>query len=639
MAFGGGFGSMIGGAGGGNVIGSAAVRLLLDSAQMEKGLKGAQARIHRFGKGMSTVGGALTRGVSLPLAGAAIAAIKFASDAAETENKVRVTFGKMADEILQWSNTSIEKIGLAKQGAQDMASQFGLLFAASKLPGPEVVELSKQFTQLAGDMSSFFNVPFEEALTTLRSGLVGETEPLRRFGVLLSEARIKGEAMRLGLVKQGEALTEQQKVQVRSSLIMGDLSKAQGDFARTSDDVANRSRSAKERLKEMAAEIGEGLLPVTKDALGAVQGLLKGFMNLSEGTRENILKFGLLAIALGPVLRLLGSLAVLASPGGALLVGFAGLTAAIVYAQGATERYEASVAHLADRMRSMTTAELPAFEAAYRKSAEAMIKMTDEQTLGIKILDTALQGYFKTALSGTGIIKTFGEQALRIQADAHKKVQTEMTKELAAVQFLDNALAAHNKTLTVGEVNSIKSAIAHKNYALVQQLLKRETDQATSALDAQGRGLDALSRNSNDATNATMSVVRAHQELIKMARAAAQAIKNEDDRLIGLATRFKNMPPPPNVTPTGGGGGGVGTGPLPTHHMGGPINRTGPALLQRGEFVLSRQMLSALNRPSGGGGTTRVLNVNFYGNVYGTADFDRHVTEALGREASRFAGT
>jgi hypothetical protein len=199
-------------------------------------------------------------------------------------------------------------MGLAAATAQDFAAEVSAVFAAAKLPEKQVAKLSMKFTQLAADMSSFFNVPAADALAALRSGLVGEAEPLRRFGVLLSEAAVKAEAVRLGIAKTGAELTEQQKVQARASLIMRSLNKASGDYARTSDGVANRMRAAGERAKELGARFGQLLIPVVQKLLDIGEKVLGWFANMDEAQRKTALKVLAVAAAIGPLLIVLGKL-------------------------------------------------------------------------------------------------------------------------------------------------------------------------------------------------------------------------------------------------------------------------------------------------------------------------------------------
>jgi hypothetical protein len=275
----------------------------------EKKLKsGVNSTVKRLSSGLQRTGTSLTKFVTLPLLAAGVGMVKLASDASETENKVRVIFGKMAGSVIKWSNSSIDKMGLARATAQDMAAELAAVFQASKLPGPAVADMSQKFVQLSADMASFFNVPAADALTALRSGLVGEAEPLRRFGVLLSEAAVKTEAVRLGIAKTGEELTEQQKVQARASIIQKSLTKASGDYARTADGVANKTRAAGERVKELGARFGQLLIPIVQKLLDVGAGVLEWFDGLDAGGRKTILTvLGIVAVV-GPLLVIFGKL-------------------------------------------------------------------------------------------------------------------------------------------------------------------------------------------------------------------------------------------------------------------------------------------------------------------------------------------
>ena len=122
--------------------------------------------------------------------------------------------------------------------------------------------MSTSVVELAGDLASFNNVSPQEALEALRSGLVGETEPLRRFGVNINDAALKAQALKDGLIKSTkEGLTPAQKAQAAYSLIMEQTKTAQGDFARTSDGMANKTRIASAQFKDAAASLGNDLLP------------------------------------------------------------------------------------------------------------------------------------------------------------------------------------------------------------------------------------------------------------------------------------------------------------------------------------------------------------------------------------------
>jgi hypothetical protein len=106
-----------------------------------------------------------------------------------------------------------------------------------------------------------FNIDVAEALQVFQSGLSGEAEPLKRFGINLLQSEVQAYALREGLIQVGEQMTEDQKVQARYGLLMEATAKTQGDFANTSDGLANSQRILSATFKNMQATVGAALVP------------------------------------------------------------------------------------------------------------------------------------------------------------------------------------------------------------------------------------------------------------------------------------------------------------------------------------------------------------------------------------------
>jgi hypothetical protein len=187
--------------------------------------------------------------------------ISSASDLTEEISKSEVLFGSSASTIRAWSETTASSIGVAQAEALRAAGNFGAMFETIGLGDRVSAGMSQRLVQLGADMASFNNEDPTEMLDRLRAGLAGEAEPLRRFGVLLSEARVQAEAYAAGIAEQGAKLTEQQKVQARYNLILKDSSVQQGDFARTSEGLANQQRILRAQITTVAASLGAVLLP------------------------------------------------------------------------------------------------------------------------------------------------------------------------------------------------------------------------------------------------------------------------------------------------------------------------------------------------------------------------------------------
>ena len=239
------------------------------------------------------------------LAGAAVGAALFklgkdavavASDISESQSKVQVVFGKSAGEVSEFAQTSAKSMGISKAAYLEAAGTLGNLFVSLKLPQGEAAKMSTRMIALASDMASFNNSTPEEALEALRSGLVGEAEPLRRFGVNLNDATLRQKALELGLVKTTkDALDPAVKAQATYALVLEQTKTAQGDFTRTSTGLANSQRILKAEFSDMQGELGEKLLPAAVKVTGAMIELID-FLD-AHGKSVGIVAGSLAAVA------------------------------------------------------------------------------------------------------------------------------------------------------------------------------------------------------------------------------------------------------------------------------------------------------------------------------------------------------
>jgi hypothetical protein len=284
------FGALIGGIGQSGFIGRAIVGLDLDTKKYQAEMAAAKgqttAATQQMGGSFSRFGGiasaAMKVGAAAVVVGA-VAAVKAASDLGEAINKNKVIFEDNAAAIEQWAGTGAEAFGLSKSEALSAAAGFGAMAQTAGIAVGESANMSKSLVQLAGDMASFNNEDPSEMLERLRSGLAGEAEPLRRFGVFISEARVETEAFASGIAKTGEELTDAQKVQARYNLILQDTTKQSGDFQRTfGESLPNQMRALKAELINTAAAIGTELLPAALALMKALRDLLPVIAPLLE---------------------------------------------------------------------------------------------------------------------------------------------------------------------------------------------------------------------------------------------------------------------------------------------------------------------------------------------------------------------
>jgi hypothetical protein len=207
-------------------------------------------------------------------------AIKLASDLGETTTKVGVIFGNNSQEIQSWARTTSTSFGQTTQQAMDAAATFAIFGKAAGLSGGELVGFSKNLVGLSADFASFYNTSPEEAITAIGAALRGESEPIRKFGVLLDDATLKAEAMKLGLYDGTGALDAQTKSLAAYNAILSQSTDAQGDFERTSDGLANQTRILSAEFTNLKTALGEGLITPTSTVVSSIN---EGFIPAMKG--------------------------------------------------------------------------------------------------------------------------------------------------------------------------------------------------------------------------------------------------------------------------------------------------------------------------------------------------------------------
>lgn len=190
--------------------------------------------------------------------------IGLASDLSEVQNVVDVTFGDNNNKIYDFADTCAEKFGLARLSAEKYAGTMGALLKSSGIT-EGLEDMSTSITGLAGDMASFYNLDTDTAFEKLRSGISGETEPLKQLGINMSVVNMEAFALSQGIDKSWESMSQAEQTLLRYKYIMAQTADAQGDFARTSDSMANQQRLLQLNIQSVKAEMGEELLPAAQD--------------------------------------------------------------------------------------------------------------------------------------------------------------------------------------------------------------------------------------------------------------------------------------------------------------------------------------------------------------------------------------
>ena len=224
-------------------------------------------------------------------------AVEYASDLTEVQNVVDVVFGDNSV-IDSWAQSTLGAFGLSELSAKRFAGTMGAMLESSGLSGKAVEEMSMRITELAGDMASFYNLDAEEAFGKIRSGISGETEPLKQLGINMSVANLEAYALSQGITKAYSEMSQAEQVALRYNYLLQATANAQGDFANTSDSYSNQVKLLGENWTALTGSFATNVLPVLAGGIS----MLNGFISVLAGTSEYSEAFYNVLSVLAPIL-------------------------------------------------------------------------------------------------------------------------------------------------------------------------------------------------------------------------------------------------------------------------------------------------------------------------------------------------
>lgn len=428
-------------------------------AKAESALKGVDDSVKTASTGMSNF---MTRikqvGATMGVAFAGQQVTQFAkdivmaaSDMNETMSKTAVIFGDGFDKINKFAEKSAATMGMSKKAALDASSTFALFGKSAGLAGDDLGAFSGDLVKLSADFASFYNTSPEDAITAIGAALRGESEPIRRYNVLINEASLKQEALRMGLIKTTTgALSPQVRVLAAHALILNQSKDAQGDFARTADGAANTMRILSANMANAKAKLGEGLLPAFQGLLAILKPIINGlatFGTFLAANKESVTAFMITVTALtaawgvytlvvkrAEIAQKLLNLAQKMNPMGAIIIAVGLLVAIMVKLWNSNENFRKKVVEVAKVALNAFAAIIPMVGQVF----EAIMKINSGPLRLLLMALSHLPGVGKYARAGLDIMNK-GIDGISDFADAAAK----KAKELAA--GLDKVAASAGK--------------------------------------------------------------------------------------------------------------------------------------------------------------------------------------------------
>jgi len=283
-----------------------------DLGGFERAMNKAQKRLNKFGKNIENTGRSMTMGFTLPIISMGAAALKFGSDLEETDSKFKQVFISVQEQAEDTAKVLQESFGLSELAAKQLLSDTGDLLVGFGFTEKAALELSSQVNKLAVDLASFSNFEggAEGASKALTKALVGETESAKALQIVIRQNTKEYKERTAAIMKEQGVSILQAKAINNLEIATSQSTKAIGDFARTSGDFANQLRILKGEIVDIASDMGSRLIPIAQVAIEKFKQLVKWFDGLSTATKDNIVKWGLILAAIGPVLIIIGKVAI-----------------------------------------------------------------------------------------------------------------------------------------------------------------------------------------------------------------------------------------------------------------------------------------------------------------------------------------
>jgi hypothetical protein len=230
---------------------------------------------------IATVTGALAalRGIYTGL-------IQPAMNAQEATSKFDTIFASQAASVREWATTLGTAIGRSSRELQGMAADMMAVMSAMVPTRAEAVRMSEGLVQMAQDLSSFHNTDVTEALAALRSAMTGETEPMKRYGIVLTDTALQEYALSQGMRKRVEQMSTSEKTQLRYNMVLARMGAASGDAERTSGSLTNKLRALDSAINDGAVAIGEKMVPGMTSLVTAMTDSVRNGGSMADTMKE-----------------------------------------------------------------------------------------------------------------------------------------------------------------------------------------------------------------------------------------------------------------------------------------------------------------------------------------------------------------
>jgi len=271
------------------------VELTARVEKLEKGLKKGEKAVEGYRKKLNNF--VRAHGIVIATAAAAFSAFvlkatKAASDLQEIQSKFDVVFRGNTETANKFAKELQDSYLLSELSAKRFLASIQDTLVPMGIAREKATGLSAEVVKLAADLGSFNNIPTEMVVRDLQSALVGNTETVKKYGIVLRATDIQQRALADSGKTVASEITQAEKVTAAYNIILEGSADAQGDVARTSDSYANQVRFMNARIEDFMVTLGKltiGPMTLMVDKLTLI---VKGLDEAIESIEQATVTFG-----------------------------------------------------------------------------------------------------------------------------------------------------------------------------------------------------------------------------------------------------------------------------------------------------------------------------------------------------------
>ena len=399
------------------------------------------------------------------------AAVKIAKDSVEaasaleeSANAVSTTYDEASGDIARLAEDAAQKYGMSQRAFNELAVAFSGFATQITGEGGNVAATVEEMATRVADFASVHNIELSDAMTKFQSALAGETEAMRRYGIDVSAAAVEQYALESGLVASKSEMTEAIKVQARYGLLMRETNQWAGDFAATSDGLANSQRILNAQIENLQAQLGQHLVP----ALAETTSQLNEMLAIAEDLK---------LIDLGAEFAKWGDL----SPGG-FKKRFDEVKDAATSTKFSLEDFDGTVEDLRSTLSDMGIDQDEASKAVdwYAKKVEAANTATGEQAEEVQLVAETLSDYRNKTNDAAGALEGAFDAGVDVnemladQAEAAEDASDEVKTLADEFAGLLGVLDAQERAGDTADMTAREQAAAARDAEGAVADLKRE---------------------------------------------------------------------------------------------------------------------------------------------------------------------